>query len=173
MSVQILIVNLTTHCQIVMTCTYCVYVYTLSDSLTCVYLYIHFNFSMGKLTAKSNKMSYIFINCSDIQNFRDMDCAQRGSGLLPGVWGNGVSMGEGGEGGPGPWEGRKDKQSVPNKGRDNMVKDKEDQPSRTWWRKISGNKVSNLLIKLNYVSMVIKFLILIIVFLSGEYIIWH
>jgi hypothetical protein len=42
-----------------------------------------------------------------------------------------VSMGEGGEGGTGPLGGRKDKQSVPNKGKDNMGKDEEDQPSWT------------------------------------------
>jgi hypothetical protein len=45
--------------------------------------------------------------------------------------GNGVSMGEGGEGGPSPPERGNDKQSVPNKGRDNMGKDEEDQPSWT------------------------------------------
>ncbi len=33
---------------------------------------------------------------------------------------NGVSMGEGGEGRPGPPERGKDKQLMPNKGRDNM-----------------------------------------------------
>ncbi len=38
--------------------------------------------------------------------------------------GNGVSVGERGEGGPGPPGGGKDKQSVPNKGRDNIGKDK-------------------------------------------------
>jgi hypothetical protein len=43
--------------------------------------------------------------------------------------GNGVSLGKGGEGGPSPPGGGKDKQSVPNKGRDNMGKDEEDQPS--------------------------------------------
>ncbi len=45
--------------------------------------------------------------------------------------GNGVSMGEGGEGRPGTPERGKDKQSVPNKGRDNKGKDEEDQQSRT------------------------------------------
>ncbi len=44
---------------------------------------------------------------------------------------NGVSMGGGGEGGPGTPGGRKDKQSVPNKGRDNIGKDEEDQSSWT------------------------------------------
>jgi hypothetical protein len=52
-------------------------------------------------------------------------------GCCLGSEGNGVSMGKGGEGGPGPPEGRKDKQSVPKKGRDNMGKDKEDQSCRT------------------------------------------
>ncbi len=40
-------------------------------------------------------------------------------------------MGKGGEGGPGPPRGRKDKQSVPIKGRDNMGKDEKDQPGQT------------------------------------------
>jgi hypothetical protein len=44
---------------------------------------------------------------------------------------NGVSLGEGGEGEPGPLGGGKDKQSVLTKGRDNMGKDEEDQPNRT------------------------------------------
>jgi hypothetical protein len=49
---------------------------------------------------------------------------EAGFGLGP--EGNGVSLGEGGEGGPGPLEGGKDKQSVLTKGRDIMGKDKED-----------------------------------------------
>ncbi len=52
-------------------------------------------------------------------------------GCCLGSEGNGVSVWEGGEGGSGPPGGGKDKQSVPNKDRDNMGKDKEDQPSRT------------------------------------------
>ncbi len=44
---------------------------------------------------------------------------------------NGVSIGGGGEGGPGPPKRGKDKQFVPNKGGDNMEKDKEEQPIRT------------------------------------------
>ncbi len=52
-------------------------------------------------------------------------------GCCLGSEGNGVSMGKDGEGRPGPPERRKDKQSVPYKGRDNIGKDKEDQPSRT------------------------------------------
>jgi hypothetical protein len=40
-------------------------------------------------------------------------------------------VGEGSEGGPGPPERGKDKQSMPNKGRDNMGKDEEEQSSRT------------------------------------------
>jgi hypothetical protein len=51
-------------------------------------------------------------------------------GCCLGSEGNGVSLGERGEGGPGPPGGGKDKQSVLNKGRDNMGKDEEDQPSR-------------------------------------------
>ncbi len=39
--------------------------------------------------------------------------------------GNGVSLGEGGEGGPSPLVGRKDKQPVLSRGRDNMGKDEE------------------------------------------------
>ncbi len=44
---------------------------------------------------------------------------------------NGVSTGGGGECGPGPPERGKDKHLMPNKGRDNMGKDKEEQPNRT------------------------------------------
>jgi hypothetical protein len=44
---------------------------------------------------------------------------------------NGVGVGEGSEGGPGPPERGKDKQSMPTKGRDNMGKDEEEQSSRT------------------------------------------
>ncbi len=53
------------------------------------------------------------------------------TGCCLGSEGNGVSLGEGSEGGPGPPGGRKDKQSVLNKGRDNMGKDEEDQSSQT------------------------------------------
>ncbi len=52
-------------------------------------------------------------------------------GGLMGSEGNGVSMGKGGKGGPGPPERGKDKQSVSNKGRDNMGEDEKDHPSRT------------------------------------------
>jgi hypothetical protein len=41
---------------------------------------------------------------------------------------NGASMGGGGEGGSGLPERGKDKQLMPRKGRDNMEKDKEEQP---------------------------------------------
>jgi hypothetical protein len=44
---------------------------------------------------------------------------------------NGVSLGGGGEGGPGPPERGKDKQLIPNKGGDNIGKDEEEQPIRT------------------------------------------
>jgi hypothetical protein len=53
------------------------------------------------------------------------------AGCCLGSKGNWVSMGEGGEGRPSPLGGGKDKQLMPNKGRDNMGKDEEDQPSRT------------------------------------------
>jgi hypothetical protein len=53
------------------------------------------------------------------------------AGYCLGSEGNGVSLEEEGEGGPGPPGGGKDKQSVLNEGRDNMDKDEEDQPSRT------------------------------------------
>jgi hypothetical protein len=53
------------------------------------------------------------------------------AGCCLGCEGIGVCMGAGGEGGPSPPGGRKDKQSVPNKGRDNMGKDTEDRPSST------------------------------------------
>ncbi len=66
-----------------------------------------------------------------------------GVGHCLGPEGNGVSLGEGGKGGPGgPPGGRKDKQSVLSKGRDNMGKDEKDWASHTWWRRISANRVS-------------------------------
>jgi hypothetical protein len=68
---------------------------------------------------------------------------------------NGVSVGEGGEGGPGPPERGKEKKSVPNKGRNNMGEDEESHFSRTWWRRIGINRVSSLLSKLNFVNICI------------------
>jgi hypothetical protein len=53
------------------------------------------------------------------------------AGCCLGSEGNGVCAGEEGEGGSGPPERGKDKQSMPNKGRDNMGKEEEDQPSQT------------------------------------------
>ncbi len=53
------------------------------------------------------------------------------TGCCLGSEGNGVNVGKGGRGGPGPPERGIDKQSVPNKGRDNMGKDEEDQASQT------------------------------------------
>ncbi len=53
------------------------------------------------------------------------------TGRCLGSEGNGVSTEKGGRGGPSPPERGKDKQSVPNKGRDNMGQDEEDQPGRT------------------------------------------
>ncbi len=47
-----------------------------------------------------------------------------GSERMGSVWGRGR------DGGPGPPERGKNKQSMPSKGRDNMGKDEEDQPSR-------------------------------------------
>jgi hypothetical protein len=52
-------------------------------------------------------------------------------GCCLGSEGNVLSVGEGGEGGPGPPERGRDKQSMPNKGRDSMGKDEGDQPSQT------------------------------------------
>jgi hypothetical protein len=54
----------------------------------------------------------------------------RGAGHCLGPEGNGVNMGEGGKGGPGPPVGGKDKQSVLSEGRDNMGKDEEDWASQ-------------------------------------------
>ncbi len=54
-----------------------------------------------------------------------------GAGHCLGPEGNGVSLGERGEGGPGPPGGRKDKQEVLSEGRDNMGKDEEDRASWT------------------------------------------
>ncbi len=52
------------------------------------------------------------------------------AGRCLGPEGNGVSLGEGGEGGPGPPRGEDDNQSVLREGRDNMDKDEKEQASR-------------------------------------------
>ncbi len=59
------------------------------------------------------------------------DCAEHRNGLLPWSERNGVSMGGGAEGGPGPPERGKDRQLMPSKGGDNMEKDEEEQPNQT------------------------------------------
>jgi hypothetical protein len=53
------------------------------------------------------------------------------AGCCLGPKGNGVSSREGGEEGPVPPEGGKDKQSVLSEGSDNMGKDEENRTSRT------------------------------------------
>ncbi len=53
------------------------------------------------------------------------------AGCCLGPEGNGVSLGGGVEGGPGPPEGGKDEQLVLGEGRDNMGKEEEDWTSRT------------------------------------------
>jgi hypothetical protein len=53
-----------------------------------------------------------------------------GAGCCLGPEGNGVSLGEGGERGLSPPGSKEDKQSVLNKGRDNMEKDEEERASR-------------------------------------------
>ncbi len=80
-------------------------------------------------------------------------------GYCLGSEGNGISLEEGSEGGPGPPGCGKDKQSVLNEGRDNMGKDEEDQPSRRWWRRIGANRVSGLLNKLNFVTMIAELIL--------------
>jgi hypothetical protein len=52
---------------------------------------------------------------------------------------------------------------MPNKGRDNMGKDEEQQPSRTRWRRIGAKRMSSLLIELNSVNMIAGFSMMIIV----------
>jgi hypothetical protein len=54
-----------------------------------------------------------------------------GAGCCLGPEGNGVCLGEGDEGGPGPPGSRKDKQSVLSESRNNMGKVEEDRASRT------------------------------------------
>ncbi len=51
------------------------------------------------------------------------------AGCCLGQEGNGVSLGEGGEGRPGPPRSKGDKQSVLNEGRDNMDKGEEERAS--------------------------------------------
>jgi hypothetical protein len=58
-------------------------------------------------------------------------CALHGRGRCLGPEGNGVSLGEGGEGVLSPPGGRRDKQSVLSKGRDNMGKDEENRANQT------------------------------------------
>ncbi len=53
-----------------------------------------------------------------------------GAGHCLGPEGNGVSLGEGGEGGPGPPESRKDKQSMLSKEGGNMEKEEDGRTSR-------------------------------------------
>ncbi len=53
-----------------------------------------------------------------------------GAGCCLGPEGNGVSLGEGGEGGPSPPGGGEDKQSVLSEGRNNRDKDNEGGASR-------------------------------------------
>ncbi len=52
------------------------------------------------------------------------------AGRCLGSAGNGVSLGEGGEGGPGPPRGEGDKRSVLNEGRSSMDEDEERRASR-------------------------------------------
>jgi hypothetical protein len=59
-------------------------------------------------------------------------------------------MGGGGEGGPGPPETGKDKQSMLSKGADNMEKDEKEQSNQAWWRRVSANRVSSYLIETNF-----------------------
>jgi hypothetical protein len=53
------------------------------------------------------------------------------TGCCLGSEGNGVSLGKGGEGEPGPSERGKVKQSIPSKGGDNMEKDEEERSNQT------------------------------------------
>jgi hypothetical protein len=71
------------------------------------------------------------------------------TGCCLGPESNGVSMGGGGEGGSGLPKRGKVKQLMPRKGRDNMEKDKEEQPNRTW-RRVGANRVSSHLIGLKF-----------------------
>ncbi len=85
------------------------------------------------------------------------------TGFYLGSEGIGVTVEEGIESGPSPPERGKDKQSKPSKGRDNIGKEEEEQPSWTGWRRIGTNRVSSLLTELNFVNMITGFLILIVV----------
>jgi hypothetical protein len=72
-------------------------------------------------------------------------CALHRSGLLPGTRGKWGQRGEGGWEGWGrawPPRGRKDKQSVLSKGRDNMSKGEGARGSWAWLRRIDANRVS-------------------------------
>ncbi len=53
-----------------------------------------------------------------------------GAGRCLGPEGNGVSLGKGGEGGPGPPRGEEDEQLVLSKGRDNIEKEEKEWASQ-------------------------------------------
>jgi hypothetical protein len=65
-----------------------------------------------------------------VHNLDMLTVPDTGAGRCLGPKENGVSLGEGGEGGPGPQGGGKDKQLLLSKGRDNMGKEKEDRANR-------------------------------------------
>jgi hypothetical protein len=58
------------------------------------------------------------------------------------------------------------RQSMPNKGRDNMEKDEKEQSNWALWRRIGANRVDSQLIKLSFYKRDWGVLILIVVFFS-------
>ncbi len=69
----------------------------------------------------------------------------RGVGCCLWPEGNGVSSGEGGEGGPGPSDKKWDKQSTLSKEGCNMEQEEEGKKSRTWRRGPSAHRISILI----------------------------
>ncbi len=67
-----------------------------------------------------------------------------GVGCCQGPEGNGVSPGEEDEGGPGPPDKERDKQSIPSKEGGNMEQEEEGKKSQAWQRGSSVHRVSNI-----------------------------
>jgi hypothetical protein len=85
---------------------------------------------MMKSAKKSQWLLETYENTGFLKLFYDGTVPDGEVGCCLGSEGNGISVGEGGMGRTGPPERGKDKQSMPNKGRDNMGKDEDNQPSR-------------------------------------------
>jgi hypothetical protein len=86
---------------------------------------------MGQYSVLSNSHSLgeYFEFLQNIYHSWRLYLPEMGAGRCLGPKGNGVSLGEGSEVGPGPPRSEGDKQSVLHEGRDNMDKDEEERAS--------------------------------------------